>query len=1578
MTARTDDSYAVMSAPGILDNLGMVRGVLPAAGEGGEQTGQQQRISQQHISQQYTPPQNTQTNIPAPASETQAQSRDLAPQYDGSDTLAPPAPIGKDQPSWDPSNATPIVEEEDFQWEERHGQERGLPQSDGVAPTTSKGLVVPVQNKAASERSQNGENVYQHTREVPETSAQASGLARTSGSEVGNDLGDWVMVPEDVEPLAGQGVNGEVENGKVEPRIEPPVQTPVESQPAPQIRTPLSVVVQSEAPKPKTPEIPPPTMADFRTGSYDLGSTTSIMSNTNLGVSNRPRGNTSNSILDRPRYSYDVPRATENSPPSVQQKSPRSQYQPPAAPASFQNPKPQYVEPQPRYQPPPVITSFQNPTPQYMAEEPQTSTSFKGLPPIRRTSTFGLGFGSRQSRQRFSIEDEEEETPRVPQIPQQFESQGSTDPVGFRESPANPDAYWQAHRSQNSAASSHIPPPVPPFDEPQSMGHAGSLDQSQRPAGPYNAPRATDPSADDIMRSQEAWRPGLTTPTTLAPSLSSPGKWSEATVSPQRPSPEQQRNRSFSNDSEVLYNERMGRTVLNQQGRPYETPPSSAQRYPELFRPGQTAPDEARDAGDLPSHYYQAPITREAAFLPRQQTNEYQLPGVGPPTDEPGPGSQRNSGIFRELGNKIRSASRERGNSLSYDGGMQFPGQYEKEQNEYAESSAPSEDTQGHQKRRNSFFGRKHAFTTGMAPLSRESTVAHPASRIDFLSSAQASPITSLHERKRSFFSNSNSSSPASKPDKLARASTSGLGDGLGKKKRFSGLTTMFGRTAPSPRASPLLQATREVPQLERQPVDSPNPNQQQFGMQSPPLGAQEQQPKPPTQQRSFINKFSPDPSQPRSESSRSRGSTGLLASWKANDASRLREEPKPRTGTGLSDASQPRSGHKSRSSTGFLSAFTGNDSSQPQQETKPRSNHLGAFTSITTNDPSQPRPGNKPRSSTGLLSAFSGGENSQSQQENKPRSSTGLLRAFTGNESSQSQQESKTRSRRLGAFTSVHTNSDPSQHRSEQENKPRSNTGILSAFSSSHTNTDPSQSHQESKTRKMSQSTSALLGGIMGRRSNQQEKREDSSSNGTRSQGSQQQYHHNQVPSAQTYSDIQQNPAPTQQSAQPARQGQTLRQIVGQQQQRQVQPLPAQQAQRDPWSDSKRGRGMDREPRYDSVPIPGGYSLVRGDGAVPMATEYDPRGLNRLQQNGSRSNQDAQGRQAAAPLGPSHINTQQQSVHNRTSPQTAIEHRSLKNSPPNLAPLETDNFQRSSRRISREDVLARSPARAPQGQQPPYQLSLPGDIEDRAPPLDKDPPVISPPASFRSSSTLQSPPAKVSQSQLPTSPTIQRLAQPVIRHPQSPAGYPLPDDTVFSPINPSANNLPPPPPPKWPQHLDNTDHHHLNITSDLNRSNTLLSGISQVSHLSSSRLAPLDALDEETGARQGITPSPTPPSPGFTPPPGPQSRNHNSLTMNITASSANRRKSPDLYNASPQLPKTANDLSLGQGNGGMDEMEKARKVAIAQEEKIFYDKDRLGTGEDVDEEVGPAAMSATSYPGQEWNPYAGVYEDDF
>jgi hypothetical protein len=104
-----------------------------------------------------------------------------------------------------------------------------------------------------------------------------------------------------------------------------------------------------------------------------------------------------------------------------------------------------------------------------------------------------------------------------------------------------------------------------------------------------------------------------------------------------------------------------------------------------------------------------------------------------------------------------------------------------------------------------------------------------------------------------------------------------------------------------------------------------------------------------------------------------------------------------------------------------------------------------------------------------------------------------------------------------------------------------------------------------------------------------------------------------------------------------------------------------------------------------------------------------------------------------------------------------------------------------------------------------------------------------------------------------------------------------------------------------------------------------------------------------------------------------------------------------DLYNASPRLPKpvptngngntdhyhqngTASSVPLSDGK----ENQKVKGIATqfpktyfdprVPEEKIpTYTQNQLSTQED--EPI--ATMSATSYPGQEWNPYAGAGWDE-
>ncbi|CZR65667.1 uncharacterized protein PAC_15567 [Phialocephala subalpina] len=1428
------------------------------------------------------------------------------------DSLGPPAPIGKYQPSWDPYNATPIAEEEVFQYEDRPTERQERQLSSAVANPHGS-LAVPPGKVSGNERSNNDDSHFHSAQEEP--------------SDIPND---WVMVPPNPETKDVPPTQQPVQNLTPEPNVEPDTRR------------------SSEAP------------------------VTSIL--------NRPRGS-----------SYEIP-----SPPN-----------------SAKGPTPRPAEP-------PVVAAA--PVPQFISSppkpvqaEPEKQTGASSfLPPIRRTSTFGLGFGSRHAKPRFPIEDDDEGNTlpenavkpmdMAPNLPKSAEEvrappqQPSTSlPHGEEirtvdnvSPPPGPPPGWKPPASQQVPPPSTTQPsqgarplsfvqsgevlqtprrantmqqalpnePVqrdpPMYQEPLQVREqplreqqpreerpkeqkpvanlqqvtspqdssprpplvqAGSSNYSQQsvpgqrqmfpPQAPQQqvvvprTPEATHraeqtqrampppqhsqlppivtPRASDVLQrpefreSQVEWRPNRPKATEQPPPVVSPTAWKEMDMPPPRQSNswEPQRPRGYSGSSQGhpqrpdgQYNERAGWVGPPTQQNPYPQPPSSAQRYPELFRPGQQGspgpqgPPEAdgpRENIDLPDHYYQAPIAGAIAFMPRHQTNEYQIPGVGPPADDPrfAGSSKRNSGFFKEIGGKIsRASSRDRRNSESRDrdGGAPSPGRpFESRGNEYAESSVASEGELEQRKRRSSFFGHlSHNSTSGLGPpQSRESVIAHnSASRTDLLDSPQPSPTH--QQRKRSFFGGG-SKDPKEKPSKLVRASTgshTGSIDPPGKKhNRFSGLSSMFSKTSPSTGGSVQgrPQATRELPYNERQPIESPL-----FGVQRPAMNT-------------------PPPSQ------------GRAPSQTRHVLQKLTSSSSPRT---------------------------------------------------------SPRPDNKTRRSSG-----------------------------------------------------------------------------------------------------------GLLGGLIGGKT----KKQDRSSDDSRSQGSSQTLRGPRtLPAAQTYTDLQEQ-----------------------------QPMAPPPQQREiPFQDpslrvADRGRQASRslEPQYDSVPIPGGYSLVRGQGAQAVPTQYDPRGLSQMQQGDPRYAQRAPNGQYFPNGAPLQGQPQQNDGRYGPGPRPQQppqlqDPRQMQQPKPNLSAIETyEAFaaRTAPRRLSREDLLARSPPKSLEGQQRPYQLSLPGgDDEDERPvPVEKD--RLSPPK--------------------PQHDAIQRLQQPVLRHPESPAGYPLPEDTVFSPVDPRANDIPPPPPPQWPgpgrmgSQGSNTSLQHdrqlslSTMNGDLDRSNTRRTAISAVSGLSGSRPQSggglnvpdrqiSDATERDVGRR--VSPSPSPPSPM----PGTPERNvspdivHQSVGQGPpqiqgpvrddirTTEVMNRGSREDLYDASPRLPKPGSRLPLElkmssapssaisnghananisptasrgplqslrnqnpnvgrsasagvkhtepvMGMGGEGNVVRAASSSQAglggigghQEEKIPYRDGTVGRAElpSTNEDDGEPEMVATSYPGMEWNPYAaGAWDDGF
>ncbi|KAJ5040582.1 uncharacterized protein L3040_006234 [Drepanopeziza brunnea f. sp. 'multigermtubi'] len=458
------------------------------------------------------------------------------------------------------------------------------------------------------------------------------------------------------------------------------------------------------------------------------------------------------------------------------------------------------------------------------------------------------------------------------------------------------------------------------------------------------------------------------------------------------------------------------------------------------------------------------------------------------------------------------------------------------------------------------------------------------------------------------------------------------------------------------------------------------------------------------------------------------------------------------------------------------------------------------------------------------------------------------------------------------------------------------------------------------------------------------------------------------------------------------------------------------------------RGRRVSREPQYDSVPIPRGYSLVRGQGAMSVPTEYDPRGLNRMQQQQHQI--DTRGPTAGSRppyennVSPSHDPQQHWYLFNSNVQQYGNgSPYNVSQQQPRMGAHETHmGYINSNRRPSREDLLARSPARHPDDQQRPYQISIPNSEPDEEElTLQYTPPPTSPQQSLK---------LKLD--------TIQRLQQPSLRHPDSPAGYPLPDDTVFSPVNPSAENLPAPPMPQWPSHLESQyalrhgQGHERQpslpvsaVNAELDRSNTRRTALPASStSRTSTGIGPSDRGLQVVGESvRGMTPTPPNPLHGL------GSRGGDGEIKRTEVEVRGRRESvvdDDLYDASPVLADAvavmplhhanANGNGSGNGNGSAHRypypypypstslstpasaqaqgtvnthaqglktppdsgLGHGFGAAIAAAEKMEHRSAADVGGKRGEGKRGPAeleefhepAMSATSYPGQEWNPY--------
>ena len=1433
-----------------------------------------------------------------------SQDDDGVSYLDNSEALASPAPIKQDQPSWNTNAA--VTTERNTSHDDLLKKPKILSESE--YPTSS--LSVPVDVATVSERSNSDDVHFFDAAEQP----------KEEPSDMGND---WIMVS----PTHDSKENSSQEDTILVPREN----TKQDLEPMKPIVSPTTSIIDRP-----------------RGSSYVMSSPPTSAKSQNIPAANS---------LTPKFSSVEVLEKTQ-------------------IPAQISEP----------HQPHQLTQAVNLQRPQV---EPTNNSTSSFLPPIRRTSTFGLGFGSRQAKTHFPVEDGDnklisnssqpmltgqtapngpsyDRTTKSPHLNQWDQQQGTeevhTIPTienrEFQQLVSPPRLPFQNRHQMNVAQvqDSSLPPssaavqasqqnsyqsgppkapnqrqsrqgPIWTNRPPLSQESSSSNGQKVMPLLPPNSP----PRAAEVLQRPELneshveWKLNRSNPATTPLAQASPSDLKEMGLTSSQPNisdarsiqaassdwkemdlastsassdrnswdPHTETKLSVPTQRQLPYEEpeydekpqllvvpqpklsespqssmqqqdagydqrpqptRAGTMAVSQQ-KPYEQPPSSAQRYPDLFRPGQTAADSIRGGEpirgsvDLPSQYYQAPVSRAAAFLPRQQTNEYQLPGVGPP--EPIPVRQRrNSGFLHDIGGRLsRASSRER-RSTSISREPNFS-----RGNDDADSLAPSEGAQERQRKRSSFFGALHyGSNSGMAtPASRESTIAHnSASRTDLVGTpdSQRSPDF-RHQKKKSFFSGSLLTDPKLKSKKLDMASTSTTGtNDSGKKNRFSGFSGLFSKSSQSARA-PLQdqpQATKELSHYDRQPIESPMLNATRTNKSVVPIP----QKRSPSQSRNVLSKLS-------------LSNTSNLA---------------------------------------------------PREKIKPRRS-----------------------------------------------------------------------------------------------------------------------------------SASGLLNGFMGRKPNGTDRGSDES----RSQGSASNSNeHPPVLLSQTYTDLQQqeqhpypvvtqgDPPPNLQSPSAERQSDSIRN------QTRLGPIQDQYLPDTPRavSSPERGRPTNREshrytePQYDSVPIPGGYSLVRSQGGRTVPTDYDPRGINNHYQY-TQSPECGVYQSAGGPHLQQNPGEQQQYAASRV--QQSYPAMVQQNRQPQLQSLQKltlnnietyQNFTSRQGRLSREDLLARSPPKSLKGQQRPYQISLPGveDEEDeRRQTADKEP------------STTSSNSAMMHSQKDP----IQRLQQPTLRHPASPAGYPLPD-TVFSPIDARASDIPPPPPPKWPSHLDNQHNHERQpsltqsmstMDIDLDRSNTRRTAVSAVSGFSGPPVqSGLSVPGKEGTSFDGgrsesahslsrvinaVSPSPSPPSPMRTPParglsPETITGPDKIRSTEVHVPSQNHGHEEDLYNASPRLQQILPSSSASNTNAnghafssssssscsssqqnespkshfdiGVPDPEKENQKAkgvqmqkpVYPEEKIPYgSQSHLGLPNEEDEEAGPASMSATSYPGQEWNPYAGGWNDD-
>ncbi|KAK1641271.1 hypothetical protein BDP81DRAFT_310766 [Colletotrichum phormii] len=477
---------------------------------------------------------------------------------------------------------------------------------------------------------------------------------------------------------------------------------------------------------------------------------------------------------------------------------------------------------------------------------PQRQSSFVGLPPIRRSSTFGINL-TKRAKKRFPLDEDDDNnfvsspvatttdqygndggsSSRYQQGESSWSAQQSAQPIRVDTGP--PRFRKDSNMSHNVLSATSTQAATLATESSGMTGQDLRIDDEKRPLGPgvamKGAARVPGPidtraamQQNDGRTSGPPYGPGLPphqgimSPTFggnpihhLPPQgpwkleeshLSEPLATSRNRQSGGSLSPHQQT--SFGIDKETGVPSTAAQrpeTQLPPRQKFSEVPPSSAQRYPGLFTPqvgyqNPSSPTGPRDSEDLGQHFY----NRDSASLYRTQTGDSEVSGVDPSIDEER-GRRRSSGFLKEIGGRIsRHTSRERPASKAGSGAPSYMAGPDVRGDAVSEASVATGELQDRQRRRSSFFLNLRGSKPSDA--GEEITPSPKASPNPGGPSQAQPPPGGPAERKRSFFGPGADQSANFPMPNLSRSSTSTAGyevagGAMGPpKKRFSGFTS--------------------------------------------------------------------------------------------------------------------------------------------------------------------------------------------------------------------------------------------------------------------------------------------------------------------------------------------------------------------------------------------------------------------------------------------------------------------------------------------------------------------------------------------------------------------------------------------------------------------------------------------------------------------------------------------------------------------------------------------------------------------------------------------------------------------